>query len=807
MNKEEKFHQILEDIFAGARIEGKGGFVNLMKIKHGYYSQIKKILDEDIKVQLSNNPKFRDYTSLREEIFNKLYSFFSRYFSENGSIYFNSTPFHNNIYEKVYTQEQDVSLFWKTNMLYYVKTDSIFRSIEIDPNESDDWKLFFDVSDMEQKKANEKKSVVYIFKNIKDGLVNLEVGYSKNGKKTDTNEILKSIKKEGLQAKVDDLEHGFNLFEKQTKVDYFINKNAREFLMEQFKLWSYQYFWQEDNAWTPDRIEQLRLLKIITYKIIDFISQFENELGKIWNKPKFVRKSNYVITLDRITDKKLVEKIIKHSNFNQQLKEWQLLSIVDKKFNVKDLSNSKYAHLPIDTKYFPDLKLGILSLFNDLDNQLDGWLIKSENYQALNTILPKFKEKVQLIYIDPPFNTGKDFDYIDKFRESTWLTLMSDRISVACDFLKQSGSFYLHLDHNADHYGRMLMNNYLNKDNFQAKITWNTGSNISGFKSQANNWIRQADFIHFYSKNNEMHLFNKIFEPTKNSQEKGDIGWLDYIGNKDNIYYEQYDNNNKIKKVYEKANITFKAKGTIWNDIYSFQYSEPRITESFSFSSSQKPENLLRRIIQSASSVGDMVFDFFLGVGTTIAVAHKLSRKWVGVDMGEHFSETYYCQKENILKIGTMGRMKIVVSGDKEFRLIDKPDQIRKPHLSKDLNWNGGGFFKYYELEQYEDTLSKCKYADSDVLDLQVGTSPYQEYVFMKDEKMTEAITIDYKNNKVKVDLNALYPDIDIAETLSNLKGKNIKKITANEVEFTDNTKINTQEIDYKDIKPLIWWE
>ena len=87
-----------------------------------------------------------------------------------------------------------------------------------------------------------------------------------------------------------------------------------------------------------DRVNQLQILKDIAFKIIDFISQFEDELVKIWNKPKFVKNSNYVITLDRIADKKLVEKIKKHKNFSEQVKEWQELGI--------DENNPK---TPIDT--------------------------------------------------------------------------------------------------------------------------------------------------------------------------------------------------------------------------------------------------------------------------------------------------------------------------------------------------------------------------------------------------------------------------------------------------------------------------
>ncbi|MCX8095443.1 MAG: hypothetical protein N3D74_04590, partial [Caldisericia bacterium] len=107
MTKEEKFFNALKDIFIGAKIEGVGGFVNLMKIKTKYYDNIEKILKDDIEKALENYPTFRD------ELFDKLYTFFSRYFTESGSVYFNSTPFHNNVYEKVYTDDKDVIKFLK----------------------------------------------------------------------------------------------------------------------------------------------------------------------------------------------------------------------------------------------------------------------------------------------------------------------------------------------------------------------------------------------------------------------------------------------------------------------------------------------------------------------------------------------------------------------------------------------------------------------------------------------------------------------------------------------------------------------
>jgi hypothetical protein len=121
MTKEQKFYSALQDVFIGAKIEGKGGFVNLMRIKSNYYCKIEDILKKDIEFALKNHPSFRD------ELFDKLYSF-STAFYRKWINYFNSTPFHNNIYEKFIPMKRCHSL-WKTQMLYYVKTDRIFRSL------------------------------------------------------------------------------------------------------------------------------------------------------------------------------------------------------------------------------------------------------------------------------------------------------------------------------------------------------------------------------------------------------------------------------------------------------------------------------------------------------------------------------------------------------------------------------------------------------------------------------------------------------------------------------------------------------
>lgn len=891
MTKEQKFYKTLQDVFIGAKIEGEGGFINLMRIKSSYYSQIEKLLKGDIDKALGKYPKFR------EELFDKLYSFFNRYFTESGSIYFNSTPFHNDIYEKVYTDEKDVILFWKTQMLYYVKTDRIFRSM---PVEFDGFKFYFDASNIENKKANEKRSLVFELKQVREDLpapglrqagetIAFTVTYSEKGRKTKTDEILKSLKKNGVAIKEEELEKAFRVFGKQSEVDFFINKNAKAFLQEQFKLWSYQYFWDGAKEWSSERVDQLQILKDIAFKIIDFISQFEDELVKIWNKPKFVRNSNYVVTLDRIlsachceepansADKlcddeaiSLVEKILKARGIKEQIKEWQELGIVDDKFKVEDIIETnltgahlskKYEHLPVDTKYFKDLEPEILALFDDLDNSLDGWLIKSENYQALNTILPKFKERVKCIHIDPPYNTETSgFLYVNTYQHSSWLTMMENRIRNGFELISRDGSFLCHIDENEYEHLQLLFKQFSVAN--AGTVVWDKRNPMNAGRGVATQheyiiWHSRQE-TPIYLRNDSILLMLKAAEEMV--QKNGGVT------EKAQKEYAAWVSGNSELTGGEKAYRFLDEQGRVYQSV-SLRAPEPRIDPKFhkplihpitgkpcpvppnGFSRTpdtlqrmmkrgeiifredetiqprQKvrltvetkrqissviqdarkgkadldllgfdfpychPVSLYGKLIGAASeSMGDIVLDFFAGSGTTAHAVINLNRKdckkrkYILVEMGNYFTSTI------------IPRVKKVVFSD---------------------NWKNGKayegkgishFLKYYELEQYEEALANCKYTDGDLFNAP-GRSPYREYVFLKDAKMLGALEIDYENNKVNVDLTKLYPSIDIAETLSNLTGKWIKAVRKDEVEFSDGTKINTKDLDYKLIKPLIWWD
>ena len=825
MTKEQKFFHALQNLFIGAQLEGTGGFINLMKIKSNYYSKIEERLKQDIDNALKQYPAFRD------ELFDKLYSFFHRYFTQNGSIYFNDTPFHNNIYEKIYTNNKDIMLFWKTHMLYYIKTDRIFKSL---PIEFDNLKFYFNASTIEHKKANEKRNLIYELAEVKeDKTIVLNVFYSEKGKTTKNDEILKELKKKHINMSEEQLERALSIFERQSEVDFFINKNAKAFLQEQFKLWTYQYFWNGAKEWTADRINQLQILKNIAFNIIDFIAQFENELVKIWNKPKFVKNAHYVITLNKIKNYTLIEKILHHPNFHKQLNEWQELGFVNETFNTNDVLKpnlistelaKQYQSLPIDTQYFKDLEPEILSLFDNLNNALDGWLIKSENYQALNTLLPKFKEKVQTIYIDPPFNldSSDQFLYRTNYKDANWATLLENRLQLAKHWLNKKGSIFIRCDYNGNWIVRCLLDEIFGKENFRNELSLRKvnyqGTNVPERFNPA------YDLLYFYG-NGERIKFNQVFK------ERGrEVKWVNAISPKENKdaniieingrkfiapknnhwrfsqdKFNQLNSENRIRiyEEYEYIDIFGnKQKGipqylesemtpldTNWTDISGYSFGWGFSTEN--------SEPLLKRVIESTSNEGDLIMDFFLGSGTTTAVAHKLGRKWIGVEMGEHFYTV------------VLPRMKKVLFYDKSgiSKELKTPRQTSSDTPLQEGIYQGGGFFKYYELEQYEETLANTVYENHDMY-IAGNKSVYEQYVFLKDEKMLKALEIDYENKKVNVDLSKLYENIDIVETLSNLTGKWIKKIKENEVYFADGSGVvNTKNLDYKLIKPLIWWE
>ncbi|HHY1343082.1 TPA: site-specific DNA-methyltransferase [Campylobacter jejuni] len=780
MDYKKAFYLKLEDCYLGAKIknsqnQAKNGFTNLLVIKEKYFQKIKDYLDTQ---------------NLYTDTYNKLYNFFSTYLNETGTPFFYDTPMYKNIYARVYSNSKDTSLFYKTQNLYYVKSDTIYNPLSLQ-SEDKKYTLNFLTDEYEQNADNNKSKINFYLQNIQDSNINIKVINSKNNDnvnvfKQNSSEFsdvfLKTLKNAQINIKEEELKKLFKTYKKQNEVDFFIHKNAKEFLKEQFDLWLFFYVNDSITDWTKEKIDEINDLKQIAFAIIDLIADFENELKAIWLKPKFAKNAHYVFSLDTIKSHsnnadEILNSIYKDINFNEQIAEWKELNFINDEFDIKTINDEKYKFLPFDTKYLSEENYyKLLQSFENLDEILNGELVKADNFQALNSLMPKYQGKIDLIYIDPPFNTGSDFDYKDKFQDSTWLSLMHNRLELAKEFLSDKGSFYLHLDHNANYRGRELLNEVFGEENFVNEIVWSYDKwTSSGLSFQKNH-----DSIMFFKKDNI--IFNKLKEITDNLKEKYKKGYSlgGGFGKDGLVVYDK--NNEKVKKMIDSGKykvVYADVDGKPMKDVWAIPFINPVSIERIEVENNltQKPEALLQRIIKASSNENSIVFDYHLGSGTTIATAHKLKRKWLGVEMGEHFYKVIIPRMKKVLNGFVCG-------------------------ISKEAEFKGGGAFRYYELESYEESLENCEYKldENSLID------------YRKSRKLIKALK---KGENICLDINAYDKEFDIFLTMSNLLGLQIKNIFKDEngiksCKFENDEIINLENIDlikYPKLKNLIWWE
>lgn len=257
-------------------------------------------------------------------------------------------------------------------------------------------------------------------------------------------------------------------------------------------------------------------------------------------------------------------------------------------------------------------------------------LLKTINENIDPIIKDKVKGKVKLIYIDPPFATESDFKnskgvkaYSDKVKGTEFIEFLRKRLILAKEILAEDGSIYVHLDEKMSHYIKVIMDEVFGSNCFQREIVWRIGW-VSGYKTAANNWIRNHDVILYYTKDPNNFIFNKEYIP----------------------YPEDY-----VRRDGSKPS----GKGVPIEDTWNC--SSLDILDSIqimSFSGektnypTQKNENLIARIIKASTNPGDLIMDFFGGSGTTAAVAEKLDRKWITCDLGKL---SYYTMQKRLLNI------------------------------------------------------------------------------------------------------------------------------------------------------------
>ncbi|GAA8921386.1 hypothetical protein BTM231_04370 [Helicobacter pylori] len=804
---EAQFYEVLENLFIGVKIEDKqenlldpnakavkNGMINLMKAKSKYYQSKKQELEKFIGLKCQNN------NDLKEELFDKLYSFFERYLSANGGIYFNDTPLYDSLYTKSDYEKcslkKDTALFYKTKDLYYVKSETNYKDFCF---ELENIIFNFDTSSLESKKNNEKVDLVFNLKDTdtKTNTLNFSVTLSSKGNQTKMSEILKECSNQGVKLDEEVLKKAFVKFKKQGSMDYFIHKNALGFLKEQLDLYLFEYLFKEMTEFDDKRLNGINTIKEVALQVISLVSEFENELCKIWNKPRFVLSSHLIVSLDQLKAKNYdLNKITNHKNYPKQVQEWQDL-------NLKTTDNLlENEFLPLDTIYFKDLEEEIKNLFSE--DEINGTLIKSENYQALNSLKNRYKETIDCIYIDPPYNTqNNEFIYADNFKRSSWLSMMENRLELAHSLLSDKGVMFVSIDDNEQAYLKTLMDEVFNGggDNFVNCLAVKRGTkSLNSQFNQIKSLNVAFEYILVYKKSDNFYYVNPYVKDANEKQKegiwaglysnmdrptmryeidgvniaKGQWKWSKEKGLKALQNYKDFLNSNfdNLKKYYEYHKslgneLDFVRKNnhntieywvkpreklmvdTNFMDLHTSGTSEIKaIFENEVIFNNPKPEALLKRIIEISTQENDLVLDFFAGSGTTCAVAHKLKRKYIGIEMGEHFDSVI------------LPRLKKVIGGFKSGAAKE---------------FNKGGVVKVYALESYEEILRKIKYEDND--------KPLSY-----DEQYSDLV--ECKNESYTLNLNALEKmGVDIKETLENLWGLKVEFFNEKVVKFKGNDK------------------
>ena len=431
-------------------------------------------------------------------IYNHLYTFFSRYY-EDGDFISKRRYSGNQRYAIPYNGEE-VYLHWANSDQYYVKSDEHFRNY--------DWQapngvtVHFRIKNADVEQNNVKGERRFFVPRVSEtgwdaenNAIEIPFEYrplsasesAKHGKNNTQDKIVaeaRSAIPERLRdnapaftaldseqhhdgnGPVSRLEHHLGQYVRRNNSDFFIHKDLAGFLSRELDFYLKNEVLNLDNLAVAGQdlaegwFQQIRLTKTVGRKIIDFLAQIEDFQKMLWEKRKFVTETQYCITLGSIAPK-FYSKIVDN---DAQWEEWrELLSINDNDRSEAFLQ--AHPTLPLDTRHFDtEFVDRLLASFPDLDGITDGLLVHGDNYSAISLVEEKFKRAIQCIYIDPPYNTDASaILYKNDYKDSSWLTLMENRLSASRALMSNSGVLCCAIDDEEAILIRLVLRNLLSK--------------------------------------------------------------------------------------------------------------------------------------------------------------------------------------------------------------------------------------------------------------------------------------------------------------------------------------------------------
>jgi adenine-specific DNA-methyltransferase len=411
-----------------------------------------------------------DVTALENEVYSHLYNFFRRYYQEGDFI--SLRRYKEGVYAIPYEGEE-VKLHWANHDQYYIKTSEYLRdyTFKLPSGKRVHFKLVEADTDKDNNRApngNERRFILSQEQPLAEENGELVIRFEyrphpDKAKQADLNSAavdrilnqttgfddwrreLVSLRPTEKNANRTLLEKHLTDYTARNTFDYFIHKDLGGFLRRELDFYIKNEVMHLDDveSETAPRVEQylskIKAIRRIAHKIIDFLAQLENFQKKLWLKKKFVVETQYCVTLDRVPEE-LYPEIAAN---DAQREEWvRLFAINEIKGN---LTTSGYAepltteflkahrYLVLDTSHFDDgFRTRLLSEIGDCDEEIDGLLIRSENFQAINLLVERYKKQIACLYIDPPYNTGdSEILYKNEYISASWLTLIENRLALA----------------------------------------------------------------------------------------------------------------------------------------------------------------------------------------------------------------------------------------------------------------------------------------------------------------------------------------------------------------------------------------
>ena len=469
----------------------------------------------------------RSRPAVEIDIYNHLYAFFSRYYQE-GDFISKRRYSRNQRYAIPYNGEE-VYLHWANSDQYYIKTAEYFNNYDWTAPNGVTVYFRLKAADVEQDNVKGEKRFFLPFitetkwdSNTREVTIPFEyrpltLEESNEYKKTNQQEkiitaaidtireqLSNVLEAQALMAKksqnsddkpISFLEYHLRQYTKRNTSDFFIHKDLKGFLTREldFYLKNEVLNLDEMAAANEDRLkgwfQMMQLIKSVGSQIIDFLDQIEGFQKMLWEKRKFITETQYCITVGNIDESFHADIVACEAQWT----EWKALFDVD---NERDRITFLKEHpaLVLDTKHFDrDFIDQLLTSFDDLDGMIDGLLINSENYQALNLLTEKYREQVKCIYIDPPYNSKtSEILYKNNYKHSSWLSLIDNRIAISRQLSTIDGSHVVAIDENEQVFlGHLLMQHFSNYD----KVCVSIVHNKKGI--QGNYFSYSHDFAYF----------------------------------------------------------------------------------------------------------------------------------------------------------------------------------------------------------------------------------------------------------------------------------------------------------------------